>query len=462
MVGNYLTFCDGERGGNTFSIARTKQQARIVHSHATSIVEQSPLLFSESKINRTNGLITHTGSQNEYGICPGDNRDALEGANGNFLIDEGHVMDSLTYAIIQYAGASRMEPVELMVSTAGKNLHGWGKKEWDYGEDVNAGKVDDLELLHQAYSAPQDATDEELTDEKLWFTANPSMGTVIDPQVFRRELSAARRSPATWATFKMYRFNMWGQSSTRWIEPRVWKRSTHERKLSEFKGHESYLGLDMSLTRDMTGAVLIIPIIRDGFEDEAEGEDSKKYFLFPLFWITKAAVDRWADKVPFHEWELKGDLRIINGPKIEFPRVRADIIDIFGQTDVQSLTYDPTYATETAERLCESLDCDQIEFRQTLMEYAEPTQSFERLLDMGLLMHPNNAVLNWHSENVEITIPDRSGNYRPVKPQSSDKTNSRDVHRTIDGIQAGIMALREARKFESYSSWYDENELESI
>ncbi len=462
MVGVYLLVADGELGGKTYSAAKDGKQARIVHDHAIKMVEQSPELFSECDINKTSRRITHTPSQSWYGIISGDNIHGQEGLNGNCIIDEAHVVDSRLAGVLEYMGASREEPIDFAVSTAGSNLTGWGKQQWDYGQQVNKGSVEDLELLHQVYSAPQDATDEVLEDPEVWKQANPSLGHIINPEVFAREIKAAKRSVSSWMRFKMYRFNIWGSASSPWLNMNEWRASTHQRELWDFSGLPSYLGLDMSLTRDMTGATLVVPEPREDYDGEPDHEEAKHYYLFPLLWITQAAVDRWSDKVPFSEWAAAGSLKIIPGPKIDFPTVRRDIIDTFGQTDVQSLTYDPTYAVETAEMLSEELDCDQIQFRQTLMEYAEPTQMFERLLSLGLLRHPDNAVLNWQASHVEVTVPDRSGNYRPVKPQSSDKSNSREAHKTIDGIQAAIMALREARKFESYVSYYEENDVELI
>lgn len=461
MVGTYLLVADGELGGKTYSAARDTKQAAIVHAHAIKMVEQSPELAAECKINKTSKRITHMPTLSWYGVIPGDPQSA-EGLNGNTIIDEAHVVDSRLAGALEFAGASREEPIEFAVSTAGNNMVGWGKKQWDYGRLVNKGEVEDLEFLHEEYAAPQDATDEQLEDPEMWKMANPSLGHIINPEVFAREVKVAKRSVTSWQRFKMYRFNIWGTSSTPWINMNEWKATTHDRDISEFKGEQSYLGLDMSLTRDMTGATLIVPVAREDYDGEPDHEEAKYYYLFPMLWITKPAMDRWADKVPFAEWVQSGHLRVIHGQKIHFPTVRADIIEAFGDTEVQSLTFDATYAVETAEKLSEVLQCEQIQFRQTLMEYAEPTQMFERLLALGLLKHPDNPVLNWQAGHVEVTVPDRSGNYRPVKPASSDKSNSREAHKTIDGIQAAIMALREARKFESYVSYYEDNELESI
>lgn len=462
MVGVYLLLADGEQGGKTYSAAKDGKQARIVHDHAIKMVEQSPDLSAECEINMTNRRITHVPTDSWYGVISGDNVHGQEGLNGNSIIDEAHVVDSRLAGVLEYMGASRDEPIDFAVSTSGTNLEGWGKQQWDYGEQVNKGEADDIEFLHQVFAAPQDATDEQLEDPEVWQQANPSLGHIINPEVFGRELKAAKKSMASWQRFKMYRFNIWGSSSAPWINMSEWSKAVHDRDLAEFNGLPSYLGLDMSLTRDMTGATLIIPEQRDDYDGDPDHEEAKRYHLFPLLWITRAAVNKFADKVPYMEWARNGHLRIIEGPKIDFPAVRADIVEEFGHTDVQSLTYDATYAVETAEHLSQSLNCEQIQFRQTLMEYAEPTQMFERLLALGLLRHPDNAVLNWQARHCEVTVPDRSGNYRPVKPRSSDRSNSREAYKTIDGIQASVMALREARKFESYVSYYEDNEVESF
>ena len=463
MVGVYLMCADGELGGKTYSAAKDGKQARIVHDHAIKMVEQSPELMAECQINMTNRKIAHVPTDSWYGVISGDNIHGQEGLNGNSIIDEAHVVDSRLAGVLEYMGASRDEPIDFAVSTAGTNLEGWGKQQWDYGERVNSGEAKDIEFLHQAFAAPQNATDEELDNPKLWHQANPALGHIINPEVFKRELAAAKKSASSWARFKMYRFNIWGSSSTPWLDMEAWRSNTHAYSPSDFSGQPGYLGLDMSLTRDMTGCTLVVPVPRDEYDGEDGGhEEAKEYYLFPLLWITRSSADRNLDKAPYDEWAQDGHLRIIESDKIDFKQVRADIIEAFSMLDIQTLTYDATYASETAEMLCTELDCERIEFRQTAMEFAEPTQMFERLLPLGLLKHPDNKVLNWQARHCEVTIPDRSGNYRPVKPATSDRAEARTNYKTIDGIVSSVMALREARKFEAYVSYYEDNAMESF
>jgi phage terminase large subunit-like protein len=441
--GLYLTIADGEMGGKTFSAAHDSKQASIIHDHAINMVRMSPELSGECVINLTNKRITHTRTNTWYGVISSDH-EGQEGLNGNAIIDEGHVVDARLAKVLEYMGASREEPLELMVSTAGDKLDGWGKQQWDYGEQVNKGDIDDVSLLHVAYCAPQNATDEELiTNREYWKAANPSLGSILDPERFEQEMLSARKVPTKWTTFKKYRFNIWQSSSTPWLDGDDWNANiTSKDEVERLAGMDGYLGLDMSLARDMTAINLIIPVPRDDYEGDSRDPEAKVYYQLPKMWITSAAVDRWSHLVPHYgEWAEAGHLEIQEGRQLYFTQIVEDIIEYCKPYKVQSVTFDPAYAQMVSEQLAERLSCDRIEFRQTIMEYLRPTQMYERLLKLRLLRHFNHPVLNWMAGHVNVTRPDRAGNYRPTKPRVA---GIEEAHKAIDGIVAGVMAIREA------------------
>lgn len=456
MVGLYLTVADGEMGGKTYSAAKDGKQARIVHDHAIKMVEQSPELMRACEINKTEKRITHVDSLSWYGVLSSDgNVESQEGLNGNAIIDEGHVVDRKLADTLEFMGASRDEPLEFMVSTAGKNMMGWGRSQWEYGEQVNAGKNGDLEFLHQCYAAKPTATDDELMDPEAARAANPSLGHILNPEAFERELKIAKRKSAKdWANFKMYRFNIWQSSSSPWIESEHWNACADIFDLSQFRGSPVFIGYDASKSSDLTCAQIIVPVAREGWGGDQDDEEGKIYYLWPMLYVTRAAVDKFGDKVAFEKWSDAGDITIIEANQIDFARVRRDVIDAVedNDLDVQCITYDPTYATETAQGWADRFDCPHVDFRQSVAEWAEPTESFERLLKLHLLRHPGNEVLNWQAGHVEISNPTRQGWCMPVKPQVSDKLESRQAHATIDGITSAVMGLREARKFEPDTS----------
>lgn len=79
-----------------------------------------------------------------------------------------------------------------------------------------------------------------------------------------------------------------------------------------------------------------------------------------------------------------------------------------------------------------------VEFPQTIMNFAEPTATFERLVIAGDIEHNGNAVMDWQAGNVNVRT-DANANQRPVKPLD-------DSHKKIDGPVAGIMGLGIAMK----------------
>ncbi|MEM8866508.1 MAG: terminase TerL endonuclease subunit, partial [Planctomycetota bacterium] len=224
MVGNYLTTADGEVGGKTFAVAKDGKQARIVHDHAVKMVEQSSDLLADCKITlNPERRITHLPSLSWFGVLSADNIEGQEGLNGNAIIDEGHVVVERLARVLKFMGASREEPIELMLSTAGDNKAGWGGKRWDYGQRVNKGEVRDTEFLHVCYAAPQDATDAQLLRPRMWRKANPALGHILDEERFAQELETARSgSMQEWSDFKKYRFNIWQTSTSPWLSMSAW------------------------------------------------------------------------------------------------------------------------------------------------------------------------------------------------------------------------------------------------
>ena len=349
---------------------------------------------------------------------------------------------------VSRAGISRPEPLQVEVSTVGDDPESYGRGRFDYAEGIIDGRHEDDQTLAIIYAAPQDLSDTDLADnpEKYGKLANPAWGHTIHRKEFLSDYATSRASVRELADFKMYRLNIWQRSSSPWLPMEHWAKCAAEYTADQFAGQAGYGGLDMSLTRDMTGFTVVVPRLRDG--RSGDEEEDFEYYQFNLLWITRQAVDRWGHIVNYAEFARAGHLTIIDAERIDFGQVTDEAVALCKNFQMASLTFDPVYGSNTAEAIAERSGCEIIEFKQSLMEYAEPTQMYERLVKAHLLKHQNNSCLNWQAGHVEVTRPDRSGNYRAVKPQSTDKADSREAHKCIDGIISGIMALREARKFE--------------
>jgi len=455
----YTAFGDGEPGQKCFPTAKDGAQIREnVVRHIHEMILQSPELKADCKINRQTGQVFHIPSRSLIMPLSSDNvrtQKSKEGLNGSVFVDEVHVVDKSHMRRISRAGISRPEPLQVEVSTSGDDMESYGRSRWDYAEGLINGTHQDDQTFAMIYAAPQELSHADLAADPVKYgkMANPAWGHTIKQSEYLADYNESKASASALADFMMYRLNIWQHSSSPWLPMGDWAQCAKEYTVEDFRDEAAYGGLDMSLTRDMTGFTLIVPQLLP--EKSGSDEDDFEYFQFNLLWITEAAAKRWGHVVDYAKFSAAGHLTIIPGGRIDFTLVENDIVDLCKSFRVASVTFDPVYGARTAENLAERLGCEHVEFKQSLMEYAEPTQMYERLVRSHALKHRNNTCLNWQASHVQVTRPDRSGNYRAVKPQSTDKADSREAHKCIDGIIAGIMALREARKFDGGGSIYD-------
>jgi phage terminase large subunit-like protein len=444
FVGLYLLAADGEPGNHVYSCARDSKQASIVHKNARMMVEQSPALNKLCMINNSTGVISYEPTHSNYQIVAGSNYQSLEGLNGSCIVDEVHVLDSRTASAIEHAGISRSEWLRFEISTAGNNPTGYGHKQWEYGEKVNSGEIDDNEFLFIKYAADEKLTDDELLDPKVWRAANPSMGTIISEDEFSKSLHRAKRSLTDWQNFKMYRLNMWATSEATWLRIEDWKACKVSFTEDDLAGRECILGLDLSRTRDMTAAVLVFT-------------DGDEYTILPYFFYPETAAKNNDHIAPFLQWSNDGYLELIPGDVIDYAYVENRILQLAEKYIIGEIVYDRMYAEDITTRLENELGCLRTSFPQTIMHFAGPTAEFERLVLAQKLRHNDNPIMNWQAASASVKI-DVNNNKRPVKPGSESQ-------RKIDGIVAAIMglgrAIAEAEPEATYD-YYNDNPIELL
>jgi phage terminase large subunit-like protein len=441
-VGLYLLIGDGEQGQKVFSAAKDGKQAGIMHEHARRMVELSPALARHCKINKQTGRIAYLPTASYYSILSGDNITGQEGLNGSVVIDEIHVVDERLARVLEHMGASRSQPLQFEISTAGNNPEGYGRKQYDYGKAVESGTFLDHRFLFAAYEAPQTSTDAELESKpEIWKAANPSWGVTINEEEFRDSLARAKRSLADWATFKMYRLNIWQASANPWLKQDDWQQCAKAFTAAELVGKPCCLGLDLSKTRDMSAAVLVF---RDG----------DTYWQLPYFWMPEAEAKAKAHLAPYLEWAAGGFLELTPGNVVDYRAIERRIAELHQQFKINCIAYDKTYAEELTQRLYEEYAIDRYVYDQTWRNFANGTAEYERLIIAGMLHHCNHPVLSWQAGHVQVKCDSNLGK-RPIKPPHND-------HKKIDGIVAGIMGLSAAIAKLDFSSAYDKRGLMSF
>lgn len=429
-LGLYLLAGDGEQGQKVYAAAKNGEQAKIAQRHAMMMVEQSPALADDCKVNKSTLQITHMPSRSIMMVLTGDNSagaKAKEGINGSVLIDECHVFDREMHERTSRAGISRKEPLNLAVSTAGDDPSSYGFERAQYGRQVNSGTRLDHGFLHVEYAAPDGLTDAEIDKnlEKYAESANPSWREIVKPKELREDWESCKGKPREVARFKQYRLNVWVGSTNQWLDTAGWQRGKRAISREELMNRPCYLGLDLSRTRDMTSAVFLFPW--------DESDDS--LFVWPKFWLPESTANARDHLFPFRSWASAGEIDLTPGEVVDYSAVESAIVAEAQelQLQVRGLYFDQHYAEELSQRLSNALGCERIAVPQSLMTLSPLCKEFERRVSSGQILHDGNAVLAWQVGHCEVWA-DRNENVRPVKPKPLSG-------KSIDGIMAAIDAM---------------------
>lgn len=458
----YLLCGDGEPGQKVFLGAKDGSQAReITGAHVKAMVEESPELSAECKINENLMRVAHTPTRSYLQPMSSANartQQSKEGINGSVLIDETHVVDREFIGRISRAGISRSEPLQLEVSTAGDDPDGYGKEAFDYGRKVEAGEIEDTAYFFLGYYAPQDLTDEDLAADPLKYgrRANPALGHTVDADEFLADYERSKAtSLAELGRFKQYRLNIWQQSSHPWLRPDDWTRCAGELTEDMLAGCACYAGLDLAKTQDTTSLQLVFP-----------AEEPDHWLLLSYFWLPLATARQQQDKVSWMEWSAAGHVTLTEGDVCDYARIRSDFARLAKLFDIRALVYDPWQAEKLTQEmtdgvlegsgkvLIEGTGVPREGFRQTISHFAEPTAEFERVVTDGRVTHDGNPVMAWQIGHCEVAY-DHAGNKKPKKPAPHSI-------KKIDGPTAAVMGLSGGLCQQEGPSVYEERGIITI
>jgi phage terminase large subunit-like protein len=260
-----------------------RDQASIVYNEAANMAEGSPALASRLAVVRSTKRITFQQTRSFYKALSAD-VPAKEGLNAHaVLIDELHrdLWDTL-----RYAGASRRQPLNLAVTTAGYDRLSICWEQHEYARQVLEGTIHDSAFFpYIAAAAPED----DWTDPEVWQKANPSFGITVSADQFAEDCREAQESPAKENSFRRYRLNQWTEQDVRWLSMEKWDACSAVP--TGLEGRVCFGGLDLSSTTDLSAFVLVFPA--DGWFD-----------VLAYFWVPEEGARRRArrDRVPYDQW----------------------------------------------------------------------------------------------------------------------------------------------------------------
>ncbi len=414
----YLLAGDKEPGAEIYSAAVDREQASIVFRESANMVETSASLASHLNVVRSTKRITFPRTRSFYRALSAD-VPAQEGLNAHaVLIDELHAQKTRQlWDTLRYAGASRRQPLQLAITTAGFDRHSICWEQHDYALKVLDATIEDTSFFAFISAADQEA---DWTDPDVWLQANPSFGITIDAGQFAEDCREAQESPAKENSFRRYRLNQWTEQEVRWLKMEKW--DACDDAPGSLEGKHCFAGLDLSSTTDVTALVLVFP-------------EEDRFSVLPFFWIPEEGSKQRErrDRVPYPQWVKQGLIEATPGEVIDYDRIRAKINELGKQYDIREIAIDRWNATQLATQLGGD-GFEIVAFGQGYASMNWPTKKLEEVVLAGKLAHGGNPVLRWMASNVSIET-DAADNWKPSKKKSVER---------IDGIVALIMALGRA------------------
>ncbi len=218
----------GPNGGEVYSCAADKDQARIVFGDAKRMIEAEPELAELCNVYRDAIEVPATGSV--YRVLSSE-AFTKEGLSPTMVIfDELHAAPNRElFDVMQLGMGSRREPMLIAVSTAGVKADSTGQDSiayslYQYGKRVAQKEIEDTSFFKACWEAQPEA-DHHL--ESTWKQANPAFGDLNDPKDFE---AMVKRTPE--AEFRTKRCNQWVSSQTAWLPNGAWEQLEIERVIS--------------------------------------------------------------------------------------------------------------------------------------------------------------------------------------------------------------------------------------
>jgi len=240
----------GVNGGQIYSCASDKEQAKIIFKTVKRMVELEPELsavlqtFRDVIYNPSSGTVYRALSSEAF---------TKEGLNSTFVaFDELHSQPNRElYDTMSLSMGARLEPMLVAITTAGTKYDSSGKESLCYqmyqrGVQLAKGEVEDPSFFFSWWQG-----DEKLNykDEENWRIANPSYGDILSAEDMK---SASLLTPE--AEFKTKRLNLWTDSGQTWIPSDAWSALTLKNR-EQILGEDVILGFDGSFNGDSTVVV---------------------------------------------------------------------------------------------------------------------------------------------------------------------------------------------------------------
>lgn len=424
-ISGILLLADQEPGAEVYNAAGSKEQAARVFEDAKRMLSTSKA--ARSRVEPLKDVVRVPKSASILRVLSS----VAETAHGlnvsGAVVDEVHTLRRKAGLIdaLETGVGARDQPLILYITTADEAEDGTPYDEkHTYTVNVATGVIQDPSFYGVVWGAEEG---DDPFAESTWAKASPGFPKSPNRRYMETEAKKARNSPRELAVFKQLALNLRTSSQSRWLDIEKWDELTARPDRARLRGRRAWAGLDLSATSDFTAWAVWAESTRPGYQLE----------LLIDYWVPEERVDLLQEQlqVPLRAWVDQGFVHASEGDVIDYGAVKAKAVGDAKHYDLQRISYDRMFAGHVVQEIDEAArGVDLVPVGQGFVGIGPAAKEFERLINGGLVILPDDPVSRWMALWVE-TKTDETDNIRPVKP------NRRSSMRRIDGIQAAVTGL---------------------
>lgn len=294
-IAEYMTFLDGEYGARTYFVAPKLQQANLCFDAFHHMIMHEPELDEISQKRRTDIYVPSTNSSAQPLAF---NANKSDGLNISFCVaDEISSWKGMQgikfYEVLKSSFGSRRQPLLLSISTAGYENDGIYDELIRRCTRVLLGDSKETRLAPFLYMIDEVDKWDDINELRK---ANPNLGVSVSVDYLLEEIAIAEGSLSRKAEFITKYGCRKQNTSTAWLSTQVVSKCMgKELRIEDFAHSYCVGGIDLSMSRDLTSACVVIE--RNGI-----------LHVFSKCWLPSEKIDEATERdgVPYRIYIERG------------------------------------------------------------------------------------------------------------------------------------------------------------
>lgn len=431
LCNDFASF-SGYQYGRIFCTATKQEQANIVWDEVEKFIASDSDLHELYKIRKYDRTIVSLVTGTVIKAIGRDTKTADGFRSILAVVDEYHAHPTNQMYKLMLDGQVNVDnALTIAITTAGFNLNSPCHMQYQFCQKVLAGAVDKESLF--IYIAELDKDDDPWNREN-WCKANPLLlwnadGTPNQEKlltVAEKAIDAKEKQGEDLVNFLTKSLNQWvTYTGGAFIDAQRWAACASDLSISDMKGRDCYLGIDLSSGGDLTSLALVFP---------PDAPDGAAYIWSHSFMPElRLAEHEKTDDVPYGLWARAGCLTLTSGMygiKTDYKHIVKVLADLIEENELEVIGcgYDTHNIAALLADLEDILPCDLTEVPQSARSLNDATVDFQLSVKAGTVAYDKeNALLTWSMVNAIVSAPNSFGEIKIDKMTQTNRIDPCDA-----------------------------------